>query len=43
MSIFWSEVWLLELDHRTLEVQGIERAPTTHLGVVVWGMERRGV
>jgi hypothetical protein len=31
------------VDHRTLEAQGIERAPTTHLGVAVWGMERRGI
>ena len=31
------------IDHRTLEAQGIERVPTTHLGVAVWGMERRGI
>jgi ATP-dependent exoDNAse (exonuclease V) alpha subunit len=31
------------IDHRSLEAQGIEREPTTHLGAAVWGMERRGV
>jgi ATP-dependent exoDNAse (exonuclease V) alpha subunit len=31
------------IDHRTLEAQGIDRVPTTHLGVAVWGMERRGI
>jgi ATP-dependent exoDNAse (exonuclease V) alpha subunit len=31
------------IDHRTLEAQGIDREPTTHLGPAVWGMERRGV
>jgi hypothetical protein len=31
------------VDHRTLEAQGVDRAPTTHLGVAVWGMERRGI
>ncbi|MGH8275166.1 MAG: MobA/MobL family protein, partial [Steroidobacteraceae bacterium] len=31
------------VDHRTLEAQGIDRMPTTHLGVAVWGMERRGI
>src|ERR1019366_7763339 len=29
--------------HRTLEPRGIEREPTTHLGVAVSGMERRGI
>lgn len=31
------------IDHRSLAAQGIERVPTTHLGVAVWGMERRGI
>ena len=31
------------IDHRTLEAQGIDRIPTTHLGVAVSGMERRGI
>jgi ATP-dependent exoDNAse (exonuclease V) alpha subunit len=31
------------IDHRTLEAQGFAREPTTHLGVAVWGMERRGI
>jgi ATP-dependent exoDNAse (exonuclease V) alpha subunit len=31
------------IDHRTLEAQGIEREPTTHLGPAVSGMERRGI
>ena len=31
------------VDHRTLEAQGLSRVPTTHLGVAVWGMERRGI
>jgi hypothetical protein len=31
------------IDHRSLEAQGIEREPTTHLGVAVSGMERRGI
>lgn len=31
------------IDHRTLEAQGIDRVPTTHLGVAVSGMERRGI
>jgi ATP-dependent exoDNAse (exonuclease V) alpha subunit len=33
----------IRVDHRTLEAQGIERAPTTHLGPAVWAMERRGI
>ncbi len=31
------------VDHRTLEAQGIEREPTTHVGVAVTGMTRRGM
>lgn len=31
------------IDHRTLAAQGIDREPTTHLGVAVSGMERRGI
>src|ERR1019366_2577497 len=31
------------IDHRTLEAQGIDREPTTHLGPAVSGMERRGI
>jgi ATP-dependent exoDNAse (exonuclease V) alpha subunit len=31
------------VDHRTLIEQGIDREPTVHLGVAVWGMERRGI
>jgi hypothetical protein len=31
------------IDHRTLEAQGIDRMPGTHLGVAVWGLERRGI
>jgi len=31
------------IDHRTLEAQGIEREPTTHLGPAVASMERRGI
>ncbi|MGH8267389.1 MAG: MobQ family relaxase [Steroidobacteraceae bacterium] len=31
------------VDHRTLEAQGVDRVPTTHLGVAVLGLERRGV
>lgn len=31
------------VDHRSLEAQGIDRAPTTHLGPAVHGMHRRGV
>lgn len=31
------------IDHRSLEAQGIDREPTTHLGPVATEMERRGV
>ena len=31
------------IDHRTLEVQGIDRVPTTHLGPSVAAMERKGI
>ena len=31
------------IDHRSLEAQGIEREPTSHLGPAVNGMERRGI
>jgi len=31
------------IDHRSLQAQGIDRAPTTHLGPAVTEMERRGV
>ena len=31
------------IDHRSLEAQGIDRAPTQHLGPTVSGMERRGI
>lgn len=31
------------IDHRTLEAQGIERTPTTHLGPSVAAMERKGI
>lgn len=31
------------IDARSLKDQGIDRVPTPHLGVAVWGMERRGV
>ena len=31
------------IDHRSLEAQGIEREPTTHLGPAVHGMQRRGL
>ena len=31
------------VDHRSLEVQGIGREPTSHLGPAVSGMERRGI
>ena len=31
------------VDHRTLEAQGIDRAPTQHLGPAVSGLVRRGV
>lgn len=33
----------IRVDHRSLESQGIERIPTTHLGPAVSGMERRGI
>jgi hypothetical protein len=47
----WEEIINLQLersghaarvDHRSLEVQGIDRAPTSHLGPAVAGMKRRG-
>ena len=31
------------VDCRTLKAQGIDRVPTTHLGVAVSGLERRGI
>jgi len=31
------------IDHRTLKAQGIDRAPTTHLGPSVTAMERQGI
>lgn len=31
------------IDHRTLEAQGIDRAPTTHLGPSIAAMERKGI
>ena len=31
------------IDHRTLEAQGIDRPPTTHLGPSVAAMERQGI
>ena len=31
------------IDHRSLKDQGLEREPTTHWGVAVLGMERRGI
>lgn len=31
-----------QIDHRKLEAQGVERAPTQHLGPSAAGMERRG-
>ena len=31
------------IDHRTLEAQGIDREPTTHLGPSVAAMERKGI
>lgn len=31
------------IDHRTLEAQGIDRIPTTHLGPSVAAMERKGI
>lgn len=33
----------VRIDHRSLEAQGVEREPTTHLGPAVSGMERRGI
>jgi len=33
----------VRVDHRSLEAQGIERAPQSHLGPAVSGMERRGI
>ena len=33
----------VRVDCRSLEAQGIDRVPTTHLGVAVSGMERRGI
>lgn len=33
----------VQVDHRSLEDQGINRLPTSHLGPTVTGMERRGV
>ena len=33
----------IRIDHRSLEAQGIEREPTTHMGPAVSGMERRGI
>jgi ATP-dependent exoDNAse (exonuclease V) alpha subunit len=32
-----------QVDHRSLKKQGIDRIPTSHLGVFVTSMERRGV
>ena len=31
------------IDHRTLEAQGIDRAPTVHVGAVAHKMEQRGI
>ena len=31
------------IDHRTLEVQDIDRVPTTHLGPSIAAMERKGI
>jgi hypothetical protein len=31
------------IDHRSLEAQGIEPEPQSHLGPAVSGMERRGI
>jgi ATP-dependent exoDNAse (exonuclease V) alpha subunit len=31
------------VDHRSLEAQGVERAPTTHVGPAVTALERRGI
>ncbi len=33
----------IRVDHRTLEAQGIDRQPTTHLGPTVSAMHRRGM
>ncbi len=33
----------IQIDHRTLEAQGIDREPTTHLGPSATAMERRGI
>ena len=33
----------VRIEVRWLQGQGIDRVPTTHLGVAVWAMERRGV
>ena len=33
----------IRVDHRSLEAQGVDREPTSHLGVAVSGMERRGI
>jgi ATP-dependent exoDNAse (exonuclease V) alpha subunit len=33
----------IRVDHRSLQAQGIEREPTSHLGPAVSGMERRGM
>lgn len=33
----------VRVDHRSLEAQGIDRVPSTHMGPVVAGMARRGV
>jgi ATP-dependent exoDNAse (exonuclease V) alpha subunit len=33
----------VRIDHRSLETQGIDREPTTHLGPAVSAMERRGI
>jgi hypothetical protein len=33
----------VRIDHRSLQAQGIEREPTTHLGPAVASMERRGI
>jgi hypothetical protein len=33
----------IRIDHRTLEAQGIERAPTVHKGPLLVALERRGI
>ena len=33
----------VRIDHRSLEAQGVDRVPGTHLGVVVCELERRGI